>query len=247
MSPESSALSDGEFRAALDRLPADFAGRVAERFGVEPDGAPDTGIATLALVLGHGCDRAALADALARTPFFVVERSDDGDGFGDWIGVPPLPCGFHLSLTTGTAFGAQCAILVCDALLERSVLTTERRSVVELCLHEAVANAIVHGNLGISSSAKDLPEGYRVFSQLVSERLRSAEIRRRRVELLVRWQVGRLTVTVADEGSGFDVSALPDKADGNARSGRGFIFMRALADDVTVSDGGRSTSLSFTL
>lgn len=223
--------------------------RVAARYGLDPafgtaPGDAERGTAK-ALVLENGASRDDIMAALKLGVFFIIERDSAQGMDGDWLAVPATARGMYLSLTTRTAFGAQCALLVCDALVHRGVLTEARRSAVELCLHEAVANAIVHGNLEIASSAKDKPDGYRVFSQLVGERLRDPAMADRRTDIFARWQDSGLVIAVSDQGGGFDTAILPPDAGGAARSGRGFIFMRALAQEVTVTDGGRCTSLRF--
>lgn len=223
--------------------------RVAARYGLDPDGDTvsqdfDRGTVS-AMVLENGVSRDGIMAALKLGTFFTIERDSTQGTDGDWLAVPASAQGMYLSLTTRTAFGAQCALLVCDALAHRGVLGDARRSAVELCLHEAVANAIVHGNLEIASSAKDKPDGYRVFSQLVGERLRDPAMADRRTDIFARWRDSALVIAVSDQGSGFDTAILPPDAGGTARSGRGFIFMRALAKEVTVTDGGRCTSLRF--
>ena len=230
-------------------MPADIAARAAARFGLPREGAGASPIA--AAVLLAGADKDGVRHALDQNAFFTVELTEDedraGDLQGDWLGAPPVEHGFYLSLTTGTAYGLQCAVLVCDELARRGVLAPDRRGNIELCLHEAIANALVHGNLGISSAAKDQPEGYRLFSRLVQERLGDSAVRRRRLDIFARWSGDSLSIAVVDQGGGFDTSALPAAAGGSARSGRGFVFMRALAKRVSVTDGGRCTVLHFDL
>lgn len=222
------------------------AARVVERFGIAAD-APAGGPPGTPCFLDPGTDRDGIVALLANGCRVLVERAEDGSVDGDWVGLPALERGFFLSLTTGTAFGIQGAVLVCNALALRGALPGERRSNVELCLHEAIVNAIVHGNLGIASSAKDDPQGYRVFSRLVGERLSDPAIRRRRLDLLVQWTDGAIIIGVGDQGNGFDASLLPATTPGTARSGRGFVMMRALASAVTIGDGGRCTTLRFDL
>lgn len=193
--------------------------------------------------------RDSVRHALDQNSFLTVELTEREDTTGtiegDWLGAPPVEQGFYLSLTTGTAYGLQCAVLVCDELARRGVLGADRRGNVELCLHEAVANAIVHGNMGIPSSAKEQPEGFRLFGRLLKERLDDSDVRRRRLDIFARWNGDGLSIAVVDQGGGFDTSALPERADGSAHSGRGFLFMRALAKRVSVTDGGRCTVLHF--
>ncbi len=208
---------------------------------------PGTGARNCRVLLVSEIDRASLAAALREPCSALVEVVADEGPVGDWAAVAISTTGFYVSLTTGTSFGLQMAALVSDELVSRAVISREQRSVIELCLQEAVANAIVHGNLGISSTAKDHPEGYRVFSQLVNERLADPMLRRRRIEVLTRWSGQALDISVADQGDGFDTSLIPTEIDGTSRSGRGFVFMRALAGRVAVTDGGRCVSLRFAL
>ncbi|NVJ19713.1 MULTISPECIES: ATP-binding protein [Myxococcus] len=94
---------------------------------------------------------------------------------------------------------------------------------VELAVAEAVANAIQHGNQSIES---------------------------RHVEVMLVSLADRVTISVRDEGTGFDVSALPDALDPAHRlklSGRGVLLMRALMDTVEFSlapEGGSVVRLS---
>lgn len=219
----------------------------ARRFGdaERPEDWPPPAGELVAALLAHDCEREAVAAALRDGVSHIIELADDGDAGETWLGVPADDQSFYLSLSTATAMSAQPAMLICDALTERGVLPLDRRAPVELCLHEAVANGVTHGNLGVDSSAKDQPEGYRVFSQLINERLHDPQCRARRIDLYVRWRDGEILMSVADEGGGFDVGALRLQPDGAARSGRGFLFMRALADGLTIGDGGRCTTLRF--
>lgn len=219
----------------------------ARRFGdaERPNDWPCPAGDLAACLLAPDCDREAVAEALRDGASHIIELSADGGAGGTWLGTPADDQSFYLSLTTPTAMGIQPAMLICDALTERGVLPLDRRAQVELCLHEAVANGVTHGNLGVHSSAKDQPEGYRVFSQLINERLHDPRRRSRRIDVYVRWRQNEILLSVADEGEGFDVGDLRLQPDGSARSGRGFLFMRALADGLTIGDGGRCTTLRF--
>ncbi|WP_448204434.1 ATP-binding protein [Azospirillum sp. sgz302134] len=237
------------FSVVRDRVPAEVAARAAARFGIPEDGVGASRAAAAMLVAQ--ADRDSVREALDQNSFLTVELTEREDTTGaidgDWLGAPPVDQGFYLSLTTGTAYGLQCAVLVCDELVRRGVLRPERRGNIELCLHEAIANAIVHGNMGIPSSTKDQPEGYRLFSQMLRERLGDNAVRGRRLDLFARWNAESLSIAVVDQGGGFDTSSLPERADTGAHSGRGFLFMRTLAKRVSVTDGGRCTVLHFDL
>jgi len=223
------------------RVPADMAARTLRRFGgvMQRDAE--------ALLLDGPPDRGRLAALLADGWPLLVELDEDGGADGDWPAVPAPEPGFLLSLTTATAFAVQSPVAVCDALERRGALPERRRSAVELCLHEAVANALVHGNIGVPADTRDQPDGFRLFGEQVTAALRDPAVRRRRVDIWARWGAGALDLAVVDEGGGFDPDRLARPADGFARSGRGFVFMRALAGAVAVRDGGRCTRLHFDL
>lgn len=253
------------FSLLRDRVPADMAARVAARFGGADQLPADVSAApagsanerprepVVETLLMDRADRDRLRAAFDRGPFLTVELGEGADEaaalLDDWSGAPAadhpdLP-GFYLSLTTGSAYGLQCPVLVCDELVRRGALDPQRRSNVELCLHEAVANAIVHGNLGLSSSVKGEPGGYRRFSEMMRDRLGDPAVVRRRLDIFCRWNGRSIAIAVVDQGGGFDTELAPAVSGNKARSGRGFTFMRTLASRVTVTDGGRCTVLQF--
>ncbi|MFQ5807997.1 MAG: ATP-binding protein [Armatimonadota bacterium] len=90
-----------------------------------------------------------------------------------------------------------------------------------LAVHEAVVNAILHGN-------KKDP--------------------RKRVEIEHVRRNGQLTVQVRDEGSGFDVRAGLAQAQENiaptAPSGRGLLLITKLADEVVYNERGNAVQLT---
>ncbi|MBY6263031.1 ATP-binding protein [Azospirillum sp. 412522] len=247
------------FSVLRDRVPVDMAARVFARFdgtGIEGDAAAEPveppRPAVDAQVMERA-DRERLRAAFDRNPFLTVELGEGADDcaalLDDWSGASaaddPRAPGFYLSLTTGTAYGLHCPVLVCDELVRRGALDPQRRSNIELCLHEAVANAIVHGNLGLSSAVKGEPGGYRRFSEMMRDRLGDPVATRRRLDIFCRWSGRSIAIAVVDQGGGFDAGLAPATTGNKARSGRGFVFMRTLAARVTVTDGGRCTVLQF--
>jgi serine/threonine-protein kinase RsbW len=88
-------------------------------------------------------------------------------------------------------------------------------SEIEMALHEALANAVIHGN-GENS-------GKRVY---VSCRC---------------YTDGEVSITVRDEGRGFDSNAIPDPTSSENLlfpHGRGIYLMKALMDEVCFGEGG---------
>ena len=92
---------------------------------------------------------------------------------------------------------------------------------VRVALGEAVANAVLYG---------------------------SGEDRERLVKIDLATSADELRVRVADEGSGFDPSAVPDpttKSGIDRNRGRGLLLMRTLSDDVRFNDIGNEVTLVF--
>lgn len=140
-----------------------------------------------------------------------------------------------------------------DALLEylrgiiQSIHGLDSADHVRLCiaLDEALANALYHGNLELSSSLRDGADGNR-FYELADERSGQSPWQDRRIEVAITLSEGQLQVVVRDEGPGFDVSKLPDPTDPEyiARPhGRGVMLMRTFLDEVRYNDVGNELTL----
>jgi serine/threonine-protein kinase RsbW len=86
---------------------------------------------------------------------------------------------------------------------------------IEMALHEALANAVVHGN---------------------------GENSYKRVYVACRcYMDGEVSITVRDEGQGFDCTAIPDptfRANLLFTHGRGIYLMKTLMDEVSFEEGG---------
>ena len=101
------------------------------------------------------------------------------------------------------------------SFISRFRMADENNVEIELSLREALVNAIVHGN-------KEDPH------KLVHVRCRCAAD-------------GGVSVTVEDEGSGFEPDAVPDPTSPDNRlrtHGRGIYLIRTLMDEVCFEQGG---------
>ncbi|MBX9584989.1 MAG: response regulator [Gemmataceae bacterium] len=132
-----------------------------------------------------------------------------------------------------------------EDLLAVGVCDQTEATRVGIALEEALLNAIYHGNLGVSSNLKQEGDGS-AFYQLADERRGLAPYCDRRVRVGVRVTAAAAAFVVADDGPGFDVSALPDPTDPEnliRPSGRGILFMRMFMDDVRYSPKGNRVTL----
>lgn len=112
---------------------------------------------------------------------------------------------------------------------------------VKLALYEALANAIEHGNLGISGRMKaealEQPGG---LDALMRERLADPRLAERLIHVQVTYRPGAVEWRVRDEGLGFDPASLPAHAlaDVMALHGRGLALVRHCMSEVAWNTRG---------
>lgn len=113
-----------------------------------------------------------------------------------------------------------------------------------VAVEEALVNAMVHGNLGVSSELRE--RGDDSFSRLCDERRSQAPYCDRKITLDLQAHTDELTLVIRDEGDGFDVEALPDPTDvenlGRC-SGRGILLMRTFLDEVRFNETGNEVTM----
>lgn len=118
------------------------------------------------------------------------------------------------------------------------------RTHVGIALVEALANAMIHGNLEIPSELK--VEDREEFERLLEERQNDPRYSGRVVVCEARESPKRIEYTIKDEGKGFDVTALPDpRLPENllSLSGRGIMLMHTFMDEVTYNEAGNRVTL----
>lgn len=119
------------------------------------------------------------------------------------------------------------------------------RMQVGVAVHEAVLNAIVHGNLEISSELKN--GDWNEYHAAVSQRGRQDPYQRRRVTVMVRaTREPALTIRIRDEGKGYNPQKVcdPTDDDGLGKScGRGLLLIRTFFDEVTHSPTGNEITM----
>jgi CheY-like chemotaxis protein len=116
---------------------------------------------------------------------------------------------------------------------------------VAVALHEALVNAIQHGNLEVPSALRQ--EDDERFRRLGEERRRQPPYSDRRVRVTARLSPQEAVYVVTDEGPGFDPSNLPDPTDpANLESvgGRGLMLIRTFMDRVEFNDRGNEITMT---
>ncbi|MCP1613776.1 hypothetical protein J2848_005473 [Azospirillum lipoferum] len=154
----------------------------------------------------------------------------------------------YLNLTTATAHDLQLGGRLLAALNARHPLTGDHRDDVELALHEAVSNALVHGNLGVAGmkelSARELER----FSRDLGARLADPALAARRIAIAIRIDPAEdnrplATVEISDEGAGFT----PGPRTSTGASGRGLDLIAGISAGLEIEDGGRRIRMRFRL
>lgn len=238
---------------AAPGMPAERLDRLAQALGLAPVAEP-AGPAALAVLL-TGVDPGRNADELWLPPVAAWIEPPDGS---DAAGLVPLLTeaagnDLYLNLTTATAHDLQLGGRLLAALNARHRLDGDRRDDLELALHEAVSNALVHGNLGVSGMKELSAQELERFSRDLGNRLADPTLAARRIVIALRIdpaedgpaQDGRAlaTVEVTDEGEGFT----PGPRTSSGASGRGLDLIGNIAEELEIANGGRSIRLRFRL
>lgn len=114
---------------------------------------------------------------------------------------------------------------------------------IRLAVQEAVLNGLEHGNLELDSQWKEEIEldGSDRFSSVRRQRLADPRYSERFVYVTLEFGIGRLEITVRDEGKGFlnaHVVQANGKVDSLACSGRGLALMSSAVDEVRFDKNG---------
>lgn len=108
-----------------------------------------------------------------------------------------------------------------------------------VALEEALLNAIIHGNLEISSAIKQIDDS--LYLKEIQNRRVAKPYCRRRLRFRARLRKTRAEFVIADSGPGFDPSSLPDPTDPinlERVSGRGLLLIRTFMDEVRFNRKG---------
>lgn len=153
--------------------------------------------------------------------------------------------GIGVSMSSAAAYGHDVPPPFIAAIARRFPDATCIQAI-ELALYEALANAVIHGNLGIDSALRASAAGLREYRTTVAHALTDPTLSSRRVMVTCRPEGEFLRLVVRDQGTGWNTSALPQPtADVDAKSGRGLDLIRQVATWVTADDGGRRLIMDF--
>lgn len=131
-------------------------------------------------------------------------------------------------------------------VLEDYGLSSRReQSRVGVAIAEAISNAMIHGNLEVSSELRQTMSD--AYFEEIEKRRKTEPYLSRVVQVALRFSQSSLTVTIRDQGKGFDRSALADPTSEEnllAPSGRGVLLMRAYTDALSWNEAGNEVTLT---
>jgi CheY-like chemotaxis protein/anti-sigma regulatory factor (Ser/Thr protein kinase) len=113
-----------------------------------------------------------------------------------------------------------------------------------VALHEALTNAMLHGNLELSSALRESDE--KEYYRQSIERRGQSPFGERRVTVTARFTPQEMAFTIRDEGNGFDPNTLPDPTDPanlGKVSGRGLLLIQTFMDRVEHNDRGNQITM----
>lgn len=233
-----------DFQVAGDTLDKAERDRIAAELGwpVAPVG--PSAEASIVRLVAEGA-AADLIMALRSGCAAIVEQGPPGTLPADRLR-EALAAGHLLaSLTTRLAWTLDTAAQFCEGLLARGLLPAAVRHDAELSLHEAIINAVLHGNLAMGGSLVDDPGQFDAFCQRLTATLADTEKATRRIDLSAWVADGQLHIRVSDQGGGYDPDNVRLPVNVDAKSGRGLEIMRVMSSGLTVTDGGRTATLAF--
>ena len=113
-----------------------------------------------------------------------------------------------------------------------------------VALEEALINAVIHGNLEITSELRGVDDD--AFAELVAHRSSSAPWCERQVYCLAEISRTKARFVIRDQGPGFNPDDLPDPTKPEnleKASGRGLLLIRTFMDDVRYNKTGNEITL----
>ncbi len=148
---------------------------------------------------------------------------------------------FYASFTTITANRLNLAGQILVAIAAQRPLSEVCRDNIELALHEALCNALLHGNLQMDGIGDLSVDALERFSRNLMHRIADHDLANRRIDIICEIDTVSVTIDVSDQGGGY----IPKPITEPKASGRGFELIAASCLSYQVLDGGRRVSMRF--
>lgn len=151
-------------------------------------------------------------------------------------------CDLFLSLSNACCYNSGIAHLFTDSLNKRFELRGRKNEEIATCLHEAVMNAMLHGNLKMASNFRTLKGLYKYQAE-IDHRLTVDAYKLRRITIGAWKNDNQIQLAVSDEGNGFNLNKYI--ADDALPHGRGLPLIHSLADKVWLENDRHTLFMRF--
>jgi CheY-like chemotaxis protein len=157
-----------------------------------------------------------------------------------------------LNRMTEVAFSVENDLKLVSALTAHLRQIIEGRTIfdqsdclrVGTALDEAFQNAYFHGNLEVSSELREQDDAE--YYNLADTRKQQEPYRSRRIHVRAQFTPMDVTITIRDDGPGFDPQEVPDPTDPEMlerASGRGMLLMRTFMDSIEYNESGNEVTM----
>lgn len=201
---------------------------------ISPDGHGAVFVASE--VTEHGLDLVMIPTVRA-----CVEATRDFCGFDDEVLGRIQANDLYLSLTTASAYKNEIALHYYRWIASKIDLNDDLAMKLELALQEAMANGLIHGNMGLDKTLPDSFHELGAYGDEVRGKLDSAENGQKRIEVWARWDADELTVSILDHGAGFEAKEPSD----SGVTGWGLCLIESLTAGIAITEGGRMMTMWF--
>lgn len=151
-------------------------------------------------------------------------------------------------LTCPVIYKCDLARIFTQALYERLHFSHAYYEAIHIVLHESIVNALIHGNLQLSSGLRQSARACIEYAHLLNERLNNPLYSKKSIQIWACWNHQYLDIRIRDEGIGYEIPKTLKKASKKcSATGRGLEMITGVADSCTISDSGREMRLSFRL
>ena len=151
----------------------------------------------------------------------------------------------HFSYTTEACYRADAAQRIMQDLEQRHSIPYARKDDMRTALHEALVNAVIHGNLGIHGTFRDA-DSLAAYYALVDAHLAHPSMRLLPVRVLCFIHEDTLTLEVSDSGSGYPYARYLSSLDA-LQPQQGLRLIHSCSDAVRVTRGGSCIQMDFIL
>lgn len=225
-------------------VPAEALGAFAARHHLPVSNASNTSEDSLHIIAVQHLANGDIFESMGLSCLGLIELDgEQPDNWPETLFKDAGPQSLLLSVTTGSAFNVDLSQHCLNILTAREAITDAQADTIRLPIHEAIANALTHGNLELGSALRETLEDFDHYTKILTGRLADPAYSGRRIDLRIDWTKDDISICVHDQGKGYEKGMRSEAV----KSGRGLAIIRNIASSIDVTDGGRRISMRFAL